>query len=96
MCNIPFIAFKVMFNNLHNLIYLNQDFLHRRMLPKLVSVLNVFITFTRSSITTRVNEAGLVETVPVDQARMDYDPITLAQKRLAHRGGHDEHSNKDY
>ena len=52
------------------------------MLPKLVFVLNSFITFTRSSIATRVNETGLIETVSVDQARMDYDPITLAQKGL--------------
>ena len=62
--------------------YPNQASLHRRMLPKIVSVLNSFITFTRSSVATRVNEAGLIETVPADQARMDYDPITLAQKGL--------------
>ena len=55
----------------------NQASLHRRILPKIVSVLNSFITFTRSSIATRVNEVGLIETVPADQARVDYDPITL-------------------
>ena len=57
--------------------YPNQASLHRRMLPKLVSVLNSFITFARASVATRVNEAGLIETVPADHARMDYDPITL-------------------
>jgi len=62
--------------------YPNQASLHRRMLPKIVSVLNSFISFTRSSIATRVNEAGLIETVPADQTQMDYDPITLAQNSL--------------
>jgi hypothetical protein len=52
------------------------------MLQKFVSVLNSFIMFTRSSIATRVNEARLIETIPADQARMDYDPITLQQKGL--------------
>jgi hypothetical protein len=62
--------------------YPNQASLHRRMIPKVVSVLNSFISFTRASVATRLNEAGLIETVPADQARMDYDPITLQQKGL--------------
>jgi len=62
--------------------YPNQASLHRRMLSNIISVLNSFITVTRSSIATRVNEAGLIETVPIDQARMDYDPIPLTQKGL--------------
>ena len=62
--------------------YPNQASLHRRMLPKIVSVLNSFITFTRFSIAAQVNEAGLIEIVPLDQARMDYNPITLAKKGL--------------
>ena len=52
--------------------YPNQASLHRKMLPKLVSVLNLFILFNRFSIATRVNEASLIETVPADQARQDY------------------------
>ncbi len=62
--------------------YPHQASLHRRMLPKLVSELNSFISFTRSSIATRVNEAGLIDTVPADQARQDYDPITFQKKSL--------------
>ena len=62
--------------------YPNQASLHRRMLPNLVFVLNSVFTFTRSSIATRVNEAGLIEYVTADQARMDYDPITLQKKGL--------------
>jgi hypothetical protein len=52
------------------------------MQPKLVFVLTSFSSITRSSIATRVNEAGLIETVPVDKARQDYDPITLQKKGL--------------
>ncbi len=45
------------------------------------------ITFTRSafaraSITTRVNEQGLIEVVPADTPRFDHDSITLAPKGL--------------
>ena len=65
--------------------YPNQASLHRRMLPKLVSMLNSFITFTRSSIAILVNEAGLIENVPVDTARQDYDPITLQKKYYSSR-----------
>jgi hypothetical protein len=39
-----------------------------------------FLTFTRGSVATLVNAAGLIETVPVDTARLDQDPGTLAQK----------------
>jgi hypothetical protein len=52
------------------------------MLPKIVSVLDSFISFTRASVATRVNEAGLIKTVPAGQVRMDYDPITLQKKGL--------------
>ncbi len=41
-----------------------------------------FLSFTRASVATRVNAAGLIETVPVDTMRLDDDPITLAQKGL--------------
>jgi hypothetical protein len=38
--------------------------------------------FSRASVATRVNEAGLIETVAADVLRMDHDPVTLAQKGL--------------
>jgi hypothetical protein len=62
--------------------YPNHASVYKRMLLKIVSVMNSFITFTRASVATRVNEAKLIETVPVDHARMNYDPIALAQKGL--------------
>ena len=65
-----------------HVVFANHAPVHRRMLPEIISVLNSFISFTRSSIATRVTEADLIENVPADQARMDYDPITLAQKGL--------------
>ena len=34
------------------------------------------ITFTRGSIGTRVNRNGLIETIPANQPRFDYDPVT--------------------
>ncbi len=34
------------------------------------------ITFTRGSIGTRVNRNGLIETIPANQPRFDYDPIS--------------------
>jgi hypothetical protein len=40
------------------------------------------LTFMRASVATRVNAAGLIETVPADTARLDHDPITLAKKGL--------------
>ncbi len=40
------------------------------------------ITFTRASIATRINSAGLIETFPADTARLDHYPVTLAQKGL--------------
>jgi hypothetical protein len=40
------------------------------------------LTFTRASVATRVNSAGMIETVPVDTARLGHDPATLAQKGL--------------
>ena len=62
--------------------YPNQAALHRRMLPKIVSVLNSLITFTWASVATRVNEADLIENVQANTARKDYDPITLPKKGL--------------
>ncbi len=41
-----------------------------------------FLTFTRAFVATRVNAAGLIETVPADTMRLDHDPVTLAQKGL--------------
>ena len=67
---------------IEHVVHPNQASLHRGMLPKILYVLNSFITFTRYSIATRVNETGLIETVPADHARIDYDPITLQQKGL--------------
>ena len=40
------------------------------------------ITFTRASVATRVNSAGLVETVPADAPRFDHDPVTLERRGL--------------
>ncbi len=40
------------------------------------------LTFTHASFATRVNSAGLIETVPADTARLNHDPVTLAQKGL--------------
>jgi hypothetical protein len=45
-------------------------------------ILDTRVTFTRASIGTRVNEAGLIEVVQNDIPRVDHDPITLAQKGL--------------
>lgn len=39
-------------------------------------------TFSRSGVATRVNNQGLIETVPVDVPRMDYDPVTKRFKGL--------------
>ena len=35
------------------------------------------LTFTRSTTATRVNAAGLIETVAANVPRIDYDPVTL-------------------
>jgi hypothetical protein len=35
------------------------------------------LTFTRASVATRVNAAGVIETVPANTARLDHDPVTL-------------------
>jgi hypothetical protein len=35
-------------------------------------------TFAQASTATRVNAAGLIETVPADTSRYDHDPVTLA------------------
>jgi hypothetical protein len=40
------------------------------------------IKFTRDTVATRTNSAGLIETVPINLPRLDYDPITLACKGL--------------
>ena len=46
------------------------------------AILDPRVTFTRASTGTRVNSAGLIETVPANTARLDHDPVTLAQKGL--------------
>lgn len=40
------------------------------------------VTFTRASIGTRFNPAGLIEQVAVDVPRLDYDPLTLKPRGL--------------
>lgn len=40
------------------------------------------ITFTRSSAAWRYNEFGILEQVPANQPRFDYDPVTLALRGL--------------
>ena len=40
------------------------------------------ITFSRGSIGTRVNKNGLIETIPANQPRFDYDPISGECKGL--------------
>jgi len=40
------------------------------------------ITFTRSSAAWRFNASGLLEVVPANQPRFDYDPVTLALRGL--------------
>ncbi|WP_374648711.1 hypothetical protein [Rhizorhabdus sp.] len=45
-------------------------------------VLDPRITFTRASTATRINAAGLVETVGVNVPRFDHDPVTLAPRGL--------------
>ncbi len=37
---------------------------------------------TRASVATRVNAAGVMETVPADNARLDHDHVTLQHKGL--------------
>ena len=39
-------------------------------------------TFSRTGVATRVNRDGLLETVPADTPRMDYDPVTKKFKGL--------------
>ena len=48
---------------------LNLDFANSQSLDKR-------ITFTRGSIGTRVNRNGLIETIPANQPRFDFDPIS--------------------
>ena len=45
-------------------------------------VLDPRITFTRGSIGTRVNRNGLIETIPANQPRFDFDPISGECKGL--------------
>ena len=45
-------------------------------------VLDERITFSRGSIGTRVNRNRLIETVPANQPRFDYDPVTGECKGL--------------
>lgn len=40
------------------------------------------ITFTRASTATRTNSSGVIESVSINGARFDYDPVTLAPKGL--------------
>jgi hypothetical protein len=39
-------------------------------------------SFTRASIATFVNSAGLIQVAPADTPRFDHDPVTLAPKGL--------------
>ena len=48
---------------------LNLDFANSQSLDKR-------ITFSRGSIGTRVNRNGLIETIPANQPRFDFDPVT--------------------
>jgi hypothetical protein len=54
---------------------LNLDFANSQSLDKR-------ITFTRGSIGTRVNRNGLIETIPANQPRFDFDPISGECKGL--------------
>lgn len=45
-------------------------------------VLDPRITFTRASTATRTNASGLIESVAINGARFDYDPVTRAPKGL--------------
>jgi hypothetical protein len=40
------------------------------------------ITFTRASTATRTNRSGVIESVAINGARFDYDPVTFAPKGL--------------
>ena len=53
---------------------LDLDFLSGTLDPR--------ITFTRSTTGTRFNSAGALETVAINGPRIDYDPVTLADKGL--------------
>lgn len=49
----------------------------------LTQTLDPRITFSRAStVATRVNSAGLIETLGTDAPRFDYDPVTLAPRGL--------------
>ena len=48
----------------------------------LSGILDPRIQFTRASTATRVNAAGLLETVAANRPRFDYDPVTLACRGL--------------
>ena len=43
-----------------------------------LSISKIPLSVARDSIATRVNELGLIETVPANTARYHYDPVTLA------------------
>jgi hypothetical protein len=58
---------------------LDLDFTRETLVPQVGSQT---VTFTRSGTATRVNSAGLIETVAVDTPRYDYNPSTLAIKGL--------------
>ena len=45
-------------------------------------VLDSRITFTRSTTATRTNSSGVIESVAINGARFDYDPVTRAPKGL--------------
>ena len=45
-------------------------------------VLDSRITFTRSTTATRTNSSGVIESVAINGARFDYDPVTQAPKGL--------------
>jgi hypothetical protein len=54
---------------------LNLDFINTR-------TLDPRITFTRNSVATRYNSSGVLEIIPNNQPRLDYDPLTLEPKGL--------------
>ncbi len=54
---------------------LNLDFVNSE-------TLDPRIAFSRASIATRFNKYGLLETVPANAARIEYDPVTLEAKGL--------------
>lgn len=62
---------------------LDLDFLQQRYSVSLVQkAFGDLITFSRASSATRINAAGVLETVAAGVPRLDYDPVTLECKGL--------------